>query len=72
MGKKKCPACEFEFSAYLIQPLVTNKGTLNMCPICALKARNKSAGFPVDTPFTGTVAAQLHKEALLELEEQKK
>ncbi len=70
MGKKKCNICKYEFSAYLIQPMVTNKGRSEMCPLCALKNRNKACGFPEDTPFTGTIASQLHREALLELKEQ--
>ncbi len=74
--KKKCNECKREFSEHLIQVLHTNdKGKVTnafMCPICALEKRNAEAGFPIDTPFTGTMAKAYHKEALAEVEKMRR
>jgi hypothetical protein len=60
---KTCRICERPFPPHLIQAMVTNKGTLESCPLCALKARNAVHGLPDDTPFHGPIAARMHKEA---------
>lgn len=47
----KCPICKLDFPGRLIRPLtIIRAGKTSsalMCPICALKARNK----PADLPF---------------------
>lgn len=63
----KCNVCTHNFPDHLIQPLVSTQGTQAMCPICALKARNKMHGLPEKTPFHGEIAKRYHKEAVQHL-----
>jgi hypothetical protein len=44
--------------------MITSKGTIRLCPICALKERNALHGLPEDTPFQGPIARQMYEEAL--------
>lgn len=65
----KCPQCKFKYqSPELIQPMFVNGKYIDMCPICALKLRNETAGLPADTPFTGTRASELYDLAIEERE----
>ena len=59
-----CPRCRKTFPSALIQPMHTPRGSHDLCPSCALKERNHAHGLPKDTPFKGTVARQMHKQAL--------
>lgn len=74
--KKQCNECKRNFSAELIQNLASNvNGELTytpMCPICALADRNATFGMPADTPFTGTIAKAMHKQALIEVEQMRR
>lgn len=64
---EKCPDCKNDFPSHLIHPFIFNIGnaikTVNVCPICALKRRNKQTGLPEDTPFSGLMAGKLYEEA---------
>jgi len=67
--KKRCPKCRRNFSIHLIHPINVNGEYFNVCPLCALKIRNIVAHLPIDTPFQGTDAKKLYKEALKEVGE---
>lgn len=64
--KKRCPKCRRNFSVQLIQPIFVDGKYFNVCPLCALEIRNILAHLPMDTPFQGTEAKKLYKEALKE------
>lgn len=60
----KCKECNRGFPVHLINPMCINGEYISVCPICALKIRNKIHGLPEDEPFTGTIANQLYEEAV--------
>ena len=59
---KKCPQCNRDFPAHLINRMVSNEGSFYSCPLCALEYGNKMHGIN-RTDFTGTIASQLLAEA---------
>jgi hypothetical protein len=73
---KKCPQCEQDFPDHLIAEFtaITSAGTikLEVCPICALKLRNKKHGLPSETPFTGGEARRRYKIAQAYLKKKRK
>ena len=58
-----CGICKETYPFYLVQWLVTSEGRVDSCPLCALEARNKMAGLPLDTPFHGEMALEMWEEA---------
>ena len=64
MSKRNCTECDKLFPAHLIQIFFTLDGERWVCPICALKLRNRMHGLPPDTPFHGERALALYNEAL--------
>ena len=63
---KKCKVkdigCGRMFPSHLIHPMVSTIGTFELCPLCALKLRNRIHGLN-DTQFKGSIANQLLEEA---------
>jgi hypothetical protein len=61
-----CDECEKRFPEKLVQPYraIHNRQTVWLCPICRLKARNKSFGYPEDTPFYAPELMQMHSLAV--------
>jgi len=61
---KKCSQCNRSFPEHLLQPMIRSAGNLyDVCPLCALKIRNKEHGLPEDTPFTGEIARMFWQAA---------
>jgi len=64
----KCTTCHCDFPRELLSELVVGNGkTLERslkCPICALEIINKTHGLPAGTPFRGSIASDMHKQAL--------
>lgn len=58
-----CTECDREFPDHLLNPLFTGRGTFYMCPLCALKTRNRMHNLPSDTLFQGEVANDMWIEA---------
>lgn len=51
-----CEQCKIEFPMLFYAPMYVDGAYCNICPVCALALRNKLAGLPKDTPFTGKIA----------------
>lgn len=60
----RCRECKRKFPPDMITSLVTNHGSSPMCPICALVIRNTMHGLPIDTPFSGEIASNMHDDAV--------
>ena len=62
-----CNECKKE--RLTVVPMYTTIGSRDMCPICALKVRNKFHGLPKETPFQG-ITAQMIYDKEVEYEKQ--
>lgn len=64
----KCTKCKLDYPDNLVSDLVSSfKGQLThtrLCAVCGLLASNATMGLPLDTPFEGTIAKQMYKEAV--------
>lgn len=67
-----CPECDRMFPEELIRSMCVDGDYVTTCPVCALRIRNAHHGLPANTPFTGTIAARMHEEALTWLRQAKK
>jgi hypothetical protein len=70
-----CGGCDRRYPRGLLQDLTVGgvgsehrEEVCRMCPLCALKIRNRLAGLPADTPFQGRLAKELHAKAVAHLE----
>jgi hypothetical protein len=63
----QCPHCLRSFPENLLSEMCINGDYCFVCALCALKIRNAVAGLPPDTPFSGPIAAKMHKDALAHL-----
>lgn len=61
-----CRNCNRSFPDYLISPMSVDGTSTLVCPICALKIRNKVQGLPEDTPFQGGVSQAMRYEEAVE------
>jgi len=60
-----CRNCKRSFPDYLTSLMSVDDASTLVCPICALKIRNKMQELPEDTPFQGGVAqAMMYEEAV--------
>ena len=59
-----CSLCGRDFPFECIDYLTSNKGSIKLCAICALKEINKMLGLPESTPFIGKNAINLYEMAI--------
>lgn len=66
--KPICEKCNRRFPAHLIAPMnfivQGHQGRLKVCPICALKIRNKMHGLPENECLRAKTANDMYQEAV--------